>query len=383
MYKGKGIYNMKSWVKEKLNIINELYPEERITKSKERWQRMWNGEKPLDRYPFLFKPVSFDYYNDVFSYEEGLKKYLDEFIYRGFVGDDFIPAFFPGCRQGTIPGMFGAKEIILGKDYSCERLVHKPEDIDCLPEPSIKEGTPAWEWLEMERYYLEECEGKIPIHVCDMQGPMDVCGQLWGYENLFICAYEDEERYRRLMDKATQAYIMLWEEQKNLLGENFVGTHLYGWDWVPKDNGATLSADSMVMISDSFFDEFYSEYLEEIASRFGNLTIHSCGNFKQIVPVLAEADYVKAVNASQMSVKELLDAGWDTRKVIINQESIADADELFKLAWEKNLNLNICFDGLWPCDKDGAMILPEEWTQEQRREIKEKAGRVLEAAKCK
>lgn len=374
---------MKKWVKEKLNIINELYPKERLEKSKKRWLRIWNGQEPLDRYPFLFKPISFDYYNDVFSYEEGLKNYLDEFIYRGFIDDDFIPAFFPGCRQGTIPGMFGAKEIVLGKDYSCERLLHSAEDIDSLPDPSIKEGTPAWEWLEMERYYLEECEGMIPIHVCDMQGPMDVCGQLFGYENLFVCAYEDEERYRKLMEKATQAYMMLWEEQQKLLGESFIGTHLYGWDWVPKDSGATLSADSMVMVSDTFFDEFYSEYLKEIAAKFGKLTIHSCGNFKQVVPVLAAADYVKAVNASQMSVKDLLDAGWDTQKVIINMENISDAQEVFDLAKQEKLNLNVCFDGLWPCDEKGVVLHPKEWSLKHCQEIKEKGDRVLEAAKYK
>lgn len=371
---------MKSWVKEKLDILSELYPEERISKSKERWRRMWNGEKPLDRYPVLFQPAGFNYYNAVYSKEEGLRSYLDEFICRGFVQDDFIPSFFPGCRQATMPGMLGAKEIILGEDYTCERIIRNPEDVDRIPEPSIKKGMTAWEWLEMQRYYIEECEGKIPVHVCDMQGPADVCGQLWGYENLFISAYEDEERYDRLMDKATRAFIMLWEAQEKLLGDHFVGTHLYGWDWVPPNNGATLSADSMVMVSPDYFEEYYSKYLEQIASRIGPLAVHSCGNFKQVVPVLAGMDYVKAVNASQMSVQELLDAGWDPQKVIICFENAANADKLFGMVKEKNLSVDVSFDGVWPCDSNGVGIDPENWTDEHRREVTEKAKRVLEAA---
>ena len=372
---------MKEWVKEKLDIIKELYPEERISKSKERWRRIWRGEKPLDRYPFLFKPVSFEYYNDVFLKEDGLKAFLDEFIYRGFVDDDFIPAFFPGCKQGAIPGMFGAKEIILDKDYTCERIIHCPEDIDSLPEPSIKEGTSAWGWLEMERYYIEECEGQIPVHVCDMQGPMDVCGQLWGYENLYICAYEDEDRYHKIMELATQAYIMLWDEQKKLLGDNFVGTHLYGWDWVPLDNGATLSADCMAMLSPTFFDRYYVKYLHKIAQNFGSLAVHSCGNFTAVIKRLSDISSVKAVNASQMSVEEILKAGWNPQKVIINYEKIENAKALFDLVREKSLHADVCFEGLWPCGSDGAVIHPAKWTQEERKEIISKARQVAEAAK--
>lgn len=317
----------------------------------------------------------------MFSKEEGIRRYLDEFIYRGFIEDDFIPGFFPGCRQGTIPGMFGAKEVIVGQDYSCERIVKSVEEIDSLPAPSIREGTPAWEWLEMQQYYLEECEGRIPVHVCDMQGPMDVCGQLWGYENLMLSVYEDTEAYHKIMKAAMQAYIMLWEAQEKLLGDHFIGTHLYGWDWVPDKNGATLSADSMVMVSPQFFEDYYVKYLKEIAQKFGRLSIHSCGNFKQIVPVLAKMEEIGAINASQMGVKELLEAGRDPQKVIITIEEIHHAEELFTLEKEKNLQLNLCFDGLWPCDKNGNTIPPADWNEKMKREITKKEEGVLESSK--
>lgn len=373
---------MKDWIKEKLKIIDTLYPKERLEKSKERWRRLWEGEAPLDRYPFVYMPVSFNYYNAVYSKEEGIRRYLDEFIYRGFVDDDFIPAFFPGCRQGTIPGMFGAREIILGQDYSCERIIHDLEDVDKLPEPSIRPGTPAWDWLEMQRYYLDECEAQIPIHVCDMQGPMDVCGQLWGYDNLLLSVFDDEEYYHKIMELATQAYIMLWEAQKELLGDSFIGTHLYGWDWIPSKGGATLSADSMVMVSADFFNSYYVAYLEKIAQRFGRLSIHSCGNFKQVVPALAALDCVSAVNASQMSVSELLAAGWNPQKVIINIEDAESAEEVFSLAREQGLRLDVTFGGLWPGDDKGTTIPPEEWSAEHKKAIKEKSERILKAA-CK
>lgn len=50
------------------------------------------------------------------------------------------------------------------------------------------------------------------------------------------------------MGRANGGFLLLWNEQKRLLGDAFLPTYLYAWDWVPPDNGATLSADSLVML---------------------------------------------------------------------------------------------------------------------------------------
>lgn len=44
---------MRKWVREKIRIIRELYPQERLEKSKERYRRLWRGEEPADRLPFV------------------------------------------------------------------------------------------------------------------------------------------------------------------------------------------------------------------------------------------------------------------------------------------------------------------------------------------
>ncbi|MHB8963729.1 MAG: hypothetical protein ACYC5K_11315, partial [Saccharofermentanales bacterium] len=169
---------MIGWVKDRLDRIDELYPADRINTSKERFRRIWNGEKPKDRYPFTYGQLTFDYYDDVHTPEERLRHTLDEIIVHGALNDDYIPSLFPGCKQSTIPSMFGAEEIRVGNDYTCRKIIHRVEDIDRLPAPSVQRGTVAYEWLEMQRYMLEATDGRIPVHVTDMQGPMDVAGQL-------------------------------------------------------------------------------------------------------------------------------------------------------------------------------------------------------------
>ncbi|MDR1438635.1 MAG: hypothetical protein LBJ10_01040 [Clostridiales bacterium] len=371
---------MKNWVREKLKIIGELYPGERIAASKRRIAGMWAGRAPADRYPYTFDTLGFNYYNEVFSKEDGLRAYLDEFIARGAVGDDFIPAFFPGCRQGTIPGMFGAKEIVVGRDHTNERILSRPEDIDSLPYPSIAAGASASGYLEMERYYLEECEGALPVHVCDMQGPMDAAAQLWGYDNLFLCAYDDEKRFHRLLGLCTEAYCILWEAQRDLLGGNFVCTHLFGSSWAPLGNGATLSADSMAMVSEDFFAEYFQPHLEAAASRLGMLSVHSCGDFGAVAGALGRLGCVHAVNASQMTAGELLGAGWDRGKMIIQMEHIDNAAGVFALARENGLRMDATFVGLWPAAPGGGNAPAQSWTPAQAELVAKRALEVGRAA---
>lgn len=368
---------MQEWIKHKLDQIDELFPSERIERSKKRWTALWNKNATPDRYPFVTSPFMFDYYDDVHTPEERLRVSLDEIIVRGKLRDDYVPTIFPGCRQSTIPNMFGAREIVVGRDHSAEKLLNQIEDVDHLPEPSMGPGTVAREWLDMQAYFLEETEGRLPVHVTDMQGPADVCGQLLSYDSFFISPYTDPEHYSRLMNKVTDAFIMFWGEQERLLGDQFVGTHLFGYDWVPPHNGATLSADSLVMISPEFYDEYYGPYLEKIGKAFGGLTIHSCGNFAQVIPRLCQDPNLRGINAGQMTVAEMLRAGLTNDKVVIAWCLVDDATEMFRLIEQHQLRVDLTMSCIIPFEQE-KLKHPETWTDEDWDMIRHNEDTVLE-----
>ena len=118
--------------KKKLEIIDELYPPQRIQKSKERWESVWRGETPPDRYPFAFAWNHFNPYDDYHSPRERLQKSLDGLALNGQFDDDLIPSVFPGINNASIPSMFGAKEIRCGVETACERIISAHKDIDKL-----------------------------------------------------------------------------------------------------------------------------------------------------------------------------------------------------------------------------------------------------------
>jgi hypothetical protein len=370
---------MQQWVKEKLKQIADLYPSERIEKSKERINHLWQNRPALDRLPFTFCAVNRPYYIGNLGKEKGLRAFLDEFIARGIADDDFIPTIFPGCRISTIPAMFGAKEIIatdpLSENWGTERLLYKPEDIDALPDPDIRLSDSALYFLDIEKYFLEETEGLIPIHVCDMQGPVDIAGQLLGYDELFLCAFDDEDRYAKLMNKIVDAFIMLWKAQQELLGDVFVPTHLWAQSWTPKNNGVSASADSIVMVSPDFFTEFYEPYLKRITDTLGPLTIHSCGDFSKMIPTLASCNFIHGVQAGQMQMEDMIKAGWSNDKVMVVLKDIAHHQQMFDFIRAGDYHVDLILNGLWPANEH------RPWTFEERTMIEEKVKAIKLAAK--
>ena len=365
---------MRKTIKEKLDKIDECFTSDRLTKSKERWRRLWAGEPPQDRIPYDTVPISAPQYDPIIDKKSMLDIMLDDCIWRGHIESDHIPSLFSGCRQGTIPSMFGAREIVAGAhedDYTCERLLNSYEDVDNLCQPELHEYIGAWRWIELAKFYLEETEGRIAIQVCDMQGPVDTAGQLMGYENLLLLANDEPELYRSLIKKTTLAYEMLWQAQKDIIGEElFAGTHLIMSNWYPKCAGVTVSVDSMVMVSPSFFEEFYAPSLEEIAEKFGGVTIHSCGNFSNVTKSIGRVKGMRGIHASEMSIKELIDAGIDKNLMFISMSGMEQIEESMSYNKQNSIrsvmNINPWIQGKkagkpWLWDNN-------EWSQIKRNE---------------
>jgi hypothetical protein len=381
---------MKDWVKEKLDRIDELFPAERIAQSKRRWQCVWSGRLPDDRLPFTHWPRLFSYneqFNDPADNEARLRANLDECIFHGGLRDDFIPSLFPGCKQNTIPSMFGAKQIVLDGNYFSERIIRQASDIDRLPEPTMGAGTVAHDWLSRQAYCVEETAGRIPVHVTDMQGPLDVCGQLWGYTDLFTCAYADPVRYHQLVSKVTDAFIRFWREQERVLGDRFVGTHLWPWSWVPLGSPATASADSLAMVSPKFFDEFMEPYYARIGQELNGIIIHSCGQFGHVLGSVQRIPCLKAINSSEMSLQSLLKAGLRKDLPLIMLVEYKNIFDVLKTVKELSLLVEIAviMSPLVPTARTGdepAMAInhPDEWTPQDWAVMHDRENRIIECA---
>jgi hypothetical protein len=323
---------------EVLAEISRWYPLERLERSRERWRRVWAGEDPLDRQPWVAAPLEMKYYSAGLEPAVWVDQHLAQFVRRGCIDDDFIPAFFPGCHHGAIPSLLGAPWHGSGEDTGCDRIIASIEDIARLPEPVLRPDSPAAAFLAFQRH-CRQALPQFPVNIADMQGPLDVAGQLWGYDDLFLAALDEPARVDRLLTLCRQAFVRFWQEQARVCGEALVPTHLFGWNWVPPALGATLSMDSLVMISGDLFRDLVRPHLQAIAQTFGGLVIHSCGRFGHLVPELMALPGLRGINASQMSPEELVAAGADRRVVLITSMGGDRAEALAQTQRRHDLRL--------------------------------------------
>ena len=334
--------------REKLAVIEDIFPEERVERSKERWRRLWENEDPLDRFPFTFLPLTFNYYDAGETPEERLQATLDDIIARKDVVDDFVPSLFTGCKQSTMPSLFGAREIVVNGDFSAEKIIKCNDDFRNLPDPVIGNGTPAWEWLEMQKYFLDETDGALPIHVTDSQGPLDIAGSMAGYENVLLLAYTEEDVYFSFMDKLADAFITYWNKQKELIGDLFIGTHLGAHEYVPPSFGCALSADSLVMLSEDFYVNYYEPVVKMISDTFGGLCIHACGNWAHLIKRISDADYITGIHTGEMTTRESFEAGFNNETVVSDETWHADIEQHFAVTREHKLRTTSIFPARAP-----------------------------------
>jgi hypothetical protein len=344
----------------KLDRIDELFPSERLARSKERWRRLWTGRAPLDRLPFTYTPVSLGYW-DITPRERRLMDSLDEFIARGIMDDDFIPGLFAGCHQGAMSSLFGARtfEVLNGDvlDTNCEQLFQTLEDAERLEPPRMRpESVPA-RWIADDRWYLEQTDGRIPLHVVEAFGPVEIAAKLWGYDNLLVAPRLAPELFRRVMGYATDAFMLFVDAQRAAVGDLLIETSLNAHDWVPTGATINLGMDSLAMLSPAFFTEHCAPWLAMIADRYAPLTVHSCGWFPQLIRTICGEPFINGLHLGQMTLPELVDAGLDDRVVAIPAGvSVETLPEVMKLARAGHLRINCTIGGLWCSPK------PQEWT---------------------
>ena len=358
----------KKTVLHKLDQIDELFPPERLALSKERWRRLWQGEAPLDRLPFTYTSVKLSYWN-ITPKEQRLMDHLDEFIARGSMDDDFIPGIFAGCHQGGMASLFGARTFEIYNnnemDTNCEQLFLTLEDAEKIQPPALLPDSIPVRWINEDQWYIDQTNGRMPLHLVDEFGPVEIAAKLWGYDNLLVAPYLEPDLYSKVMNYATDAFTLFVDEQRKIAGDLLIETSLNAHDWVPTGTSLALGMDSLVMLSPDFFTQYVAPYLDKIADRYAPLTIHSCGWLPQLIKTLCASPNINGIHLGQMPVPELIDAGLNNQVVVIPPGiNIDNLPQITSLAETHDLRVNYCIGGLWP------KSAPHEWTSQEIEAMK-------------
>ncbi len=134
------------------------------------------------------------------------------------------------------------------------------------------------------------------IQMPDMQGPLDLAGNMLGAERLMLAIYDHPDAVHRLLDQMTQDFITYMHLQEAASEGTLVPIHCMPTIWLPPGRAMSLSEDLLAVMSPRFYGQFATPYNERIAAEFGGVVIHSCGSWEHNLPGLARTSGLLGVN---------------------------------------------------------------------------------------
>jgi hypothetical protein len=280
-----------------LHAVDEIerrYPPERIARSRARLAATWNLERPPDAVPFVF--LGFPDTTGVdgnalgearLPREEMLAYQLEQILARSALDDDYIPSLFPGVRQALLPSAYGAREEFSSDHLWPVPLLTDAEQAYDLIHPDLTREGLAAEFLELTRFFRRATEGRLPVQMPDMQGPLDQAGNMLGVERLMVEMYDHPAAVHHLLNHMTQDFITYMHLQEAASDGTLVPIHCMPVVWLPPGRGMALSEDLLAVISRRFYPEFARPYNERVAAEFGGVVIHSCGSWQHNLSSLA------------------------------------------------------------------------------------------------
>jgi Uroporphyrinogen decarboxylase (URO-D) len=299
-------------IKELLDQIKELYPDERVAKSKERFLKIWNMESPDDppllaqSWMSLFWPSDAVDDRTYYEPERRLRFQLEGIVARGIIKDDFIPSLFPDERISVVPSAFGCKvDDKPGEHQWVHPLINKPEDVYSIKKPEIGISGMSKHVFDMIRYSREATDDAVPTRPSDVQGPMGAASLVMGYQEFLMALYTNPKEVHYLLEMVTEVIIDYYHKLFDVSGGNFVPTHVVPMMWLPPGKGVAVSDDLMPIVSPEHYLEFSAPYSEKIAKEFGGIFMHSCGDASSSIDAMVSTKGLTGLHLGQMSIKKL------------------------------------------------------------------------------
>ena len=118
-----------------------------------------------------------------------------------------------------------------------------------LVHPDLGREGLAAEFLETTRFFHRATEGRLPVQMPDMQGPLDQAGNMLGVERLMVEMYDHPQAVHHLLGHLTQDFITYMRLQQEASGGTLIPIHCHPVLWLPPDRAMSLSEDLLAVIS--------------------------------------------------------------------------------------------------------------------------------------
>jgi len=297
--------------------LDDLFPWEEVPQRKAFLRRFWDLSQPVERHAEVFWRSEANL-SSCGPAEEQLAESLRCIRDHRDVGGDFIPFLNTYLGTPMLASAFGCEVVRLGTEQPWALPLiadYDPEAVLALKPPSPEAGL-CGKNLEITSYLNERTEGRIPVRVGDLQGPLGVAGQVWKDEHFFAAMLLDPEAAHHLLNLTTNLIVEYVKAHRTRCQEQFTihCPHL----WMPPEMGIGLSEDYLPVLSPHLYAEFGVPYVNRLAQEFGGVYIHCCGNFEHNFENLLQIENLRGIQVCLPEVSwEKLEETFGGRTVLV------------------------------------------------------------------
>lgn len=262
-----------------------------------RWRAFWDMSQPPER-PMLSAAAGDVRMAEQHLFERRVARFLE--TAPDLVRDcpDYIPVISTTIGAHQQASAFGCETFLVDEDASIWSrpllTAYEPDAAFALELPPVDaglQGASIGLARETERFF----GGQVAVRIPDMQGPLDVAGQVVGPQNILRMVVEHPDAAHHVIGFATQLLIDFYRAVKAEVTE-LAGPHCPNGLWCPPELGNALSEDYAPLVSRAMYEEFSLPYIQRIADETGGLFIHCCGAFEHTYASMASIRGLTGVN---------------------------------------------------------------------------------------
>ena len=257
-------------------------------------------------------------------YKADIANFLEPWYGIGYIASCF------GSRYRWLPEQAPSVE---AKFKSAQEIL----DSDYVPIAQTPEGKYN---LEMIEYFMDKTKGKVPVSFSDLQSPMNMLTYLLPVTDMFMEVYEDPDALKGAARLCSELLIDFMKEQQKLIGDALARPG-HGFASSRVFQGAGLSDDTSIMLSEDDYDELFKELDEMIGDEFGGFVYHSCGIWEKKINVVkgyrnircADGAFTIETDPSPNKPEDFADAFKGTG-IVLNARAVGNVENSFA-AFEK------------------------------------------------
>ena len=227
--------------------------------------------------------------------EWNVREYNAQIERLEWLDDDNIPHVYPYAGTELFAEAFGCK--VHYPDNDMPFAIHMLDDyseISKLKVPSIWD-TKLSILFDITHKLKERTDKNAIIRLPDIQSPMDIAALILDKQLFYMSFIEESELIEELAYKTRTLLIEFLDEWFKEFGTEFIAHHPYYY----MNGGITFSEDEVGCISDNMFNEYFTEGIEQLTSKYGTIGIHCCANARHQWENFKKVPNLKFLNIEQ------------------------------------------------------------------------------------